>query len=72
MWAIRIRGKPFIVCRGSDKPDFDKIYADMEETYAKLIEQGGEFNITYETLQDKDKRKAIAETISMFGKHYED
>jgi hypothetical protein len=53
------------------KPDFDEIYADMEKTYVKLKEQGGEFNITYETLQNKDKRKAIAETIAMFGHHFD-
>jgi hypothetical protein len=43
----------------------------MEKTYVKLKEQGGEFNITYETLQNKDKRKAIAETIAMFGHHFD-
>lgn len=54
------------------KPNFDKTYADMGKTYVKLKEQGGEFNITYETLQDSEKCKAIAETMLMFRKHYDD
>lgn len=54
------------------KPNFDKIYADMEKSYVKLKEQGGEFNITYETWQDNKKCKVIAEIVLMFRKHYDD
>lgn len=54
------------------KSDFDKIYAGMEKLYVELKKQGGEFNITYATLQDNKKCKEIAETILMSGKHYED
>lgn len=54
------------------KPNFDNIYSDMENSYAELKELGGEFNVTYETLQDNKKCKAIAEIVLLFRKHYDD
>lgn len=44
----------------------------MENSYAELKELGGEFNVTYETLQDNKKCKAIAEIVLLFKKHYDD
>jgi hypothetical protein len=52
------------------KPSFDLIYMGMEKSFTMLKELGGEFNITYETLHNKDKSRAIAATILEFENHF--
>ena len=47
-------------------PLLDQAYKTLECIEQELREAGGDFNITYETLQDAEKRKEIAGIMRKF------